>query len=137
LFEHLNFVSWQCILSLSREETQFYKKLKLKIMSSGKVIASVLAGAAAGIVLGILFAPDKGTETRRKIAEKGSDVAGSVKNKYNEFTDTISEKYDAAKQKLSNLVSEGKDTGKDIVNQAKQKADAMKDDIRNPKPINS
>ena len=28
-------------------------------MSSGKVLASVLAGAAAGVVLGILFAPDK------------------------------------------------------------------------------
>ena len=106
-------------------------------MNSGKVLASILAGAAAGVEIGILFAPDKGTETRRKIAEKGSDVAGSVKNKYNDFTDTISDKYDAAKEKLSSLVSEGKDMGKDIVNQAKQKADAMKDDIRNPKPINS
>ena len=48
-------------------------------MGAGKVFASVLAGAAAGAVLGILFAPDKGTETRRKIAEKGSDLAGTVK----------------------------------------------------------
>jgi gas vesicle protein len=92
-------------------------------MGSGKVLASVLAGAAAGVVLGILFAPDKGTETRRKIAEKGSDVAGSVKDKYNEFADVVSDKYDAAKDKF--------------VNQAKEKANAMKNDVRNPNPMNS
>ena len=48
-------------------------------MSAGKVFASVLAGAAAGAVLGILFAPDKGTETRRKIAETGSDFRRNSK----------------------------------------------------------
>lgn len=102
-------------------------------MSAGKIFASILAGAAAGAVLGILFAPDKGTETRRKIAEKGSDLAGSVKDTYNDFSDTVSEKYDTAKQKLNSLVSDGKD----MVNQAKEKANAMKNDVRNPNPINS
>ena len=52
----------------------------------------MLAGLAAGAALGILFAPDKGTETRRKIAEKGSDLADSVKDKYSEYSDVISDK---------------------------------------------
>lgn len=95
-------------------------------MSTGKFIASVLAGAAVGAVLGVLFAPDKGTETRRKIAQKGSDLAGSVKDKYHEFSDSISEKFDAAKEKLTGIVSEGKKMSHDI-----------KNDIRNPKPVNS
>ncbi len=46
------------------------------------------------------------------------------------YADAISDKYDAAKQKLSGLVSEGKDVGKDLVNQAKDKANAMKSDVR-------
>lgn len=93
-------------------------------MSSGKVLASVLAGAAAGAILGILFAPDKGTETRRKIAEKGAGLADSVKNKVNEYSDVISEKYDSVKEKISGAVADGKD----MLNQNKA---SMKSDVRN------
>jgi gas vesicle protein len=104
-------------------------------MGSGKVLASVLAGAAAGAILGILFAPDKGTETRRKIAEKGAGLADSVKGKVSEYTDAISEKYDSVKEKLTGLASEGRD----MVNQARGGAGAgtdrsgtsMKADVRN------
>lgn len=35
-------------------------------MNSGKVVLGALAGLAAGALLGILFAPDKGSETRKK-----------------------------------------------------------------------
>lgn len=38
-------------------------------MSSGKVVLGMLAGLAAGAVLGILFAPEKGSKTRRKILD--------------------------------------------------------------------
>ena len=100
-------------------------------MGSGKVLASVLAGAAAGAILGILFAPDKGTETRRKLAEKGSDLADSVKGKVNEYTDAISEKYDSVKEKIAGVASEGRD----MLNQARGNGGAagssMKADVRN------
>ena len=92
-------------------------------MSTGKVLASVLAGAAAGAILGILFAPDKGTETRRKISEKGSELAGTVKDKVNEYADAISEKFDSAKERLTG-------EGRDMLNKARDKGNAMKADIR-------
>jgi len=95
-------------------------------MSAGKVLTGILAGATAGFVLGILFAPDKGTETRRKIAEKGTDIADSVKGKVNEYGEVISEKYNTVKQKISGLAAEGKD----LLNQAREKGNAMKPDIR-------
>ena len=90
-------------------------------MGSGKVLASVLAGAAAGAILGILFAPDKGSETRRKIAERGTDLAGSLKDKVNEFADGIADKYDSVKEKFTGVAGDA----------AREKGNSMKADVRN------
>ena len=49
--------------------------------NTGKILTAVAAGAAAGAILGVLFAPDKGSETRRKINEQGKKIADGVKDK--------------------------------------------------------
>jgi gas vesicle protein len=49
--------------------------------NNAKILAALGAGLAAGAVLGVLFAPDKGTETRKKINEQGKKLAGAVKEK--------------------------------------------------------
>ena len=48
--------------------------------TSQKVLAAVLAGAAAGLIAGILVAPDKGSETRRKIGDAARNAADSVRD---------------------------------------------------------
>ena len=40
-------------------------------METGKAAAGVLLGVGIGALLGILFAPAKGTKTRRRIMDKG------------------------------------------------------------------
>jgi len=44
-----------------------------------KVVVALLAGLAAGAALGILFAPEKGTETRDKLSESLSNLGDSIK----------------------------------------------------------
>jgi len=59
--------------------------------TSGKILAAVAAGIAAGAVLGILFAPDKGSETRRKINEQGKKIADDVKDKFRKGKEKFSD----------------------------------------------
>jgi gas vesicle protein len=66
---------------------------------TGKVLLGVLAGLAAGALLGILFAPNKGSETRRKIAKKGEEVTGGIKETFNDLIDELNQKIDTAKGK--------------------------------------
>jgi len=62
-------------------------------MSTGKVLLGVLAGAATGALLGILFAPDKGSKTRRRIVEKGEDYVEGLKDQFDAFCESVTDKF--------------------------------------------
>jgi gas vesicle protein len=85
-------------------------------MDTGKVFLSVLAGVAAGALLGVLFAPDKGSETRKKIAKKGSDAMDDIKDKYDDVLKSITDKLDEVKEEASNLFEQGKDKSQEMKN---------------------
>lgn len=67
---------------------------------NGKVATALLAGLAAGAVIGFLFAPDKGSETRDKINESLSDLGDALKERAEEQFDQLSD----LKEKLVSLV---------------------------------
>jgi gas vesicle protein len=72
-------------------------------MSSGKVFLGLLAGLAAGALLGVLFAPDKGSAIRKKLSKKGEDYTDALKEKFNDFLDTVSEKFDEVQEEVSDI----------------------------------
>jgi gas vesicle protein len=49
--------------------------------NTGKIIGALLVGVAVGGLLGVLFAPDKGSVTRRKLLSKGEDLKDAVSEK--------------------------------------------------------
>lgn len=53
-------------------------------MSTSKLVLGTLAGLAIGGIAGILFAPAKGSTTRKQIKDKGDDYVDKVKAKYDE-----------------------------------------------------
>ncbi len=66
--------------------------------NNGKMLTALGLGIAAGTILGILIAPDKGTETRKKIAEGGKKIADTVKDGINKGKETLSEFRDDIKE---------------------------------------
>jgi gas vesicle protein len=86
-------------------------------MSTGKVILGVLAGAAAGAALGILFAPDKGTNTRRKISQKGEDFIDGVRDKLNQYLDNIKRQIEVIEEEAEDLYSAGTQEAEELKKQ--------------------
>lgn len=49
--------------------------------TKGKLLTALAVGAAIGGVLGVLYAPDKGVETRKKISDRTKKIADAAKEK--------------------------------------------------------
>jgi len=62
-------------------------------------LTGLLVGAIVGVVAGILLAPDRGSETRRKIIDSAE-----------EFTDDLSERLEALKAKIERKMNDIKST---------------------------
>ena len=86
-------------------------------MSNTKTTLAIIAGVAIGALAGILFAPEKGSETRKKIASNTGDLAESLKNSFGDFVDNLKNVYadagsktekfkESAKAKMNNLKNE-------------------------------
>jgi gas vesicle protein len=64
-------------------------------MRTNRVAVGVLGGIAAGALMGILFAPHKGSKTRKKILNKGKCYADEAKEKLEEVITDFTEKSEA------------------------------------------
>jgi len=88
-------------------------------MDSGKVLLGLLAGVAVGALLGVLFAPDKGSVTRTKISKKGEDYADTLKEKFNEFIEDLSEKFDKVKEDVSDYAGRVHANADEVIKEVK------------------
>jgi len=84
---------------------------------NSKIVAALFAGLAVGAVFGLLFAPDKGSETRDKLNESLGDLADAIKERteeqfgqLNDFKDklvsVVKSKLHMAEEELSDEIEE-------------------------------
>ncbi len=63
-------------------------------------IAGLLIGAVAGAIAGVLLAPSKGTETRRKIISEADEFTDSLHDRIDALKATIEQKMDEIRSSL-------------------------------------
>jgi gas vesicle protein len=72
-------------------------------MSIGKVVIGALAGLAIGATAGVLFAPEKGSTTRRKIMDKGDDYVDKISSKFDGIVDSVTQKFQSTKKDAEDI----------------------------------
>jgi len=87
-------------------------------MNNTKVILGILGAAAAGLVVGMLIAPEKGSELRRNLKATADDWVDELSNWVGKGKEYIDEVRNRASEEVSNLQETGE-----------EELDTMKDDL--------
>lgn len=93
---------------------------------SKNLIIGIAAGSAVGGILGLLYAPDKGKETRKKIKEQAHDITDQVKLAKQELAKTIEAKKTDFEDKTEEIISKLSYKAEDIISKMEQKLEALK-----------
>lgn len=96
---------------------------KNKSTETVALVGALLAGVAIGATIGILFAPDKGSETRKRL--KNEAIPDDLEAKMNDVLDAFRKEFENAKEKLSDIAEKGKEAAvnaKDAVKEKVEKA---------------
>ncbi len=69
-------------------------------------IQSYINGMLTGIVIGMLFAPTSGAETRRRITSKANNLKRTVVDTYDNVSGTVSNTIDKVKTTANSILDE-------------------------------
>lgn len=98
--------------------------------NTGQTLLALLTGAAIGAGIGILYAPDKGTNTRKKIEKSAKKAQKELQAKLNETKSNLSDKAYAAKQsfeeKLDETLSNASYKADEVLKAMEEKLEALR-----------
>lgn len=98
---------------------------------TGNVLLALVTGVAIGVGAGILFAPDKGKNTRKKIKDSVDDTAQKLKQKLETLTEEVKHKTDEVRgsleENVDNLLSKSSYKAEDVITFLERKLAALKE----------
>ena len=79
-----------------------YKHTGMK--NTSKILIALGTGLAIGGILGVLFAPDKGANTRHKIAEEGKKLTDKFNKKVKLGKDKLQEQFSKVNGEMEEVI---------------------------------
>ena len=83
-------------------------KHKIDMKDLPKALVLLTAGFAAGVVAGVLFAPEMGEKTRETLKEKAGEIGDELKDTYTQEIDKLQAKIAELKEEMKAVTSENK-----------------------------
>ncbi|RVT72243.1 YtxH domain-containing protein [Flavobacterium sufflavum] len=77
-------------------------------MKTNKVVLGLIGGLVTGAALGILFAPQSGRKTRRKIKDKSREFKDHMKEDFDKLIQKIDKKYESVSHNAHEFFHNGK-----------------------------
>jgi len=91
-------------------------------MASNKAFWGIVTAAAVGAVIGLLFAPDEGNKTRKKIKKRTNSLAS-------ELIDALEKSKEKAASVAGNLKNKGQQYKDEAIDTAEQYVDDANEEI--------
>lgn len=95
-----------------------FKLLNIRIMASNRAFLGIVTAAAVGAVIGLLFAPDEGNKTRKKIKKKTNSLAGDLIDALEKSKEKAVKVADEAKEQGEHYKDKAIDAAEDYIDDA-------------------
>lgn len=109
----------------------------MSVKDNGGTVLALLAGAAIGAGIGLLFAPEKGEKTRGKIKNTYDSQKNELMDKFGELSDTVKSKFNKTKVDLEkgfdDLVNNADDKSEEVIAKLERKLQELKKAAQNPR----
>ena len=87
-------------------------------MSKSKTIMGFVAGAAVGILVGILLPPEKGSKSRKRISDMSGEFGASFTDKVSDLMKSIRHSFSGAAASADKLAAKSTSNMSDVKNES-------------------